>query len=106
MNEVGSTVSRSECATICPAVKNWFTVSITRRCRPSAASEASIGPCARPDRLTDRCSASQKPSSVISPCASGWSSRITQWYSLSYSRSRRSGESSPWRRMAITAAGK
>ena len=30
----GNTISKSELTTMRPAVKNWFTVSTMRRCRP------------------------------------------------------------------------
>ncbi len=80
----GSTVSRSDLRTTEPALKNWLTVIITRRFRPSRASASSTKPRDRPAKLTRRWSAAQYASSVSAPgAASGWSRRITPTYSHS-----------------------
>ena len=74
----GSTVSRSERATTCAAVKNWLTVSATRRLSCCAASAWSTKPCGRPLKLTSTCSAAQKAASVSGASASGCPARMTQ----------------------------
>jgi len=73
----GSTVSRSDWTTTLPAVKNWLTVSTTRRVRLRLTSDSSMKPKARPEKLTSMWCALQKRSRVNSPTVSGWSLRIT-----------------------------
>ncbi|MDT4873981.1 hypothetical protein FQZ97_1092550 [compost metagenome] len=55
----GSTVSKSVVATTRPAVKNWLTVSTTRRWRDSPARASSTKPNGRPEKLTSRWRAPQ-----------------------------------------------
>ncbi|MNY61783.1 hypothetical protein D3C86_1985050 [compost metagenome] len=55
----GRMVSRSDCTTTRPAVKNWFTVSTTWRLRPSEARASSMKPNERPEKLTSMWRAAQ-----------------------------------------------